>query len=513
MSGVRCTEALGCGATMKSRSLLILGLALLGLASPVLPAATPTMHLMLRPGLDAAGRVAYIDVTLRVEGASAVRYRAPASAGAPAEGLHASGNGIGGLGKSFLRLPPKGGAFRLELRWDLGALGSDATATSSLGDGDLDLASVSAADLAAAYFMAGSVHRYRPAGSPGNLGAAWLEAPPFDVVLSLDWAAKVRAFYARFFAVAPLPAYEVFLVGGAPRVPLSQGALVGFDAATRAGDLELALSHEMLRPLTPRLRPGNTDTSWFAEGVAAFYWRVLPVRAGLAPVRRFLEELNQSAGRYYTNPLIGLTNEELGARRAADPRAHALPGDRGSLYLSILNAKIRAASAGKRSLDDVMAALIDREKRGAPADDAAWLELATREIGAEARTDHEAMLAGSVLSPDSDAFGPCFERTSVRLRRFELGFDAKSLAREPRIVHGVARESAAAHAGLRDGDEIVGTAPADLDSLQDAPDAALTLTVRRGGETLSISYTPRGESVRAYQWRRVTIVPDEACGL
>jgi predicted metalloprotease with PDZ domain len=228
-------------------------------------------------------------------------------------------------------------------------------------------------------------------------------------------------------------------------------------------------------------------------------------------VRRFLEELNRSLSRYYTNPLIGVSNEDIGTRYATDPRVHVLPADRGSLYLSILNAKIRAASAGKRSVDDMIAALAERERRGATADGAVWLDLASRGIGAQARRDYDAMLAGSVMLADSNTFGPCFERTSARLRRFELGFDARALSRQPRIVHGIVHGSAAEHAGLHDGDEILG--PVDIEPLEDNQDAILTLAVRRGGETLTIAYVPRGEAVTAYQWRRITVVPDEACGL
>jgi hypothetical protein len=497
---------------------LLLGAAAASLAVPASSETPRAMHLLLKPGLDDAGRIAYVEVTVRVEGANAVRYRAPVSASAPAGGLRAAGAGVAGLGKSFLRLPARPASFPLELRWDLAALGPDASAASSFGDGDLNLAQASVQQLLSAYFMAGSIHLYSAtsatsatsgaSAAPDELRAAWLEAPPFDLVLTLDWAAKLRAFYGRFFSASP-PPYRLFLAGGARgvRIPLPHGFLAGFDGSTRAGDLELTLAHDLLRTVTPRLEGDGNE--WFDEGVPTFYQRVLPVRAGLAPARRFLEELNQSASRYYTNPLIGLANEAIGAR-AADPRARVLPADRGAFYLSILNAKIRAVSDGKRSLDDVIAAVVEREKRGARMDGAAWLELTTREIGTDASAGYDVMLAGSTLLPDSNAFGPCFERTNVRLRRFELGFDARSLAREPRIVHGLVHASAAEHAGLQNGDEIED--PIDVESL-DNQDAALTLAVRRAGTTLAITYVPRGESVAAYQWRRVTIVPDEACGL
>ena len=96
--------------------------------------------------------------------------------------------------------------------------------------------------------------------------------------------------------------------------------------------------------------------------------------------------------------------------------------------------------------------------------------------------------------------------------RFELGFDSKSLISQPRIVHGLVPGSAAAAAGLRDGDEIA--APVGgLDSIQGDQNATLTLQIRRNGAVTPLTYLPRGEITDAYQWRRVPGVPDKKCGI
>ena len=121
------------------------------------------------------------------------------------------------------------------------------------------------------------------------------------------------------------------------------------------------------------------------------------------------------------------------------------------------------------------------------------------------------MLAGGLMLPESDAFGPCFERTTGKFRRFELGFDGKSMMAHPRIVRGLVPDSAAAKAGLRDGDEIV--APVGLDAVQGKQDATLTLQIRRDGTVFPLTYLPRGAQTDAYQWRRVPGVPDKKCGI
>ena len=111
------------------------------------------------------------------------------------------------------------------------------------------------------------------------------------------------------------------------------------------------------------------------------------------------------------------------------------------------------------------------------------------------------MLAGELVLPASDAFGSCFERTQKSLRRYELGFDSAVLIEPKRIVRGLVAGSAAALAGLQDGDIIV--KPVPQDAIQGDQQATLTLLVQRGEEQLSITYLPRGETVDAYQWRRV----------
>jgi hypothetical protein len=51
------------------------------------------------------------------------------------------------------------------------------------------------------------------------------------------------------------------------------------------------------------------------------------------------------------------------------------------------------------------------------------------------------------MLPGSDAFGPCFKRTTIPLRHFEMGFEPKSLIQHPRIVAGLVPGAAAERAG------------------------------------------------------------------
>jgi predicted metalloprotease with PDZ domain len=180
------------------------------------------------------------------------------------------------------------------------------------------------------------------------------------------------------------------------------------------------------------------------------------------------------------------------------------------LFFAELDHAIRAKSAGRRSLDDLVLAMLARDKAKQPMTLAAWEELVAAELGEEAVARERAILAGQAVPlPSSEAFGPCFRRTTKPLRRFELGFDSAVLIEPKRIVRGLITGSAAATAGVQDGDEIV--KPVPQDSIQGNQTATMTLELRRAGVTRTITYLPRGETVDAYQWERVANVPDSTC--
>ena len=97
------------------------------------------------------------------------------------------------------------------------------------------------------------------------------------------------------------------------------------------------------------------------------------------------------------------------------------------------------------------------------------------------------------------------------MRRYELGFAPPALTESPRIVRDRIPDSAAANAGLRNGDEI--TRPVGQDQLQGEQDGILTLQLLRDGKPLTVSYKPRGETVATWQWRRKQGVSDSTCSL
>jgi hypothetical protein len=444
-------------------------------------------------------------------------YRAPISTAMPKRtgapfALRSEGGGFSGDGGIFL-VEPASKPYRLALRWDLSQLGPGATSSSSFGEGDVDISDPEKVPvLSLVYFMAGPIHRY-PKSAAGNFSSAWLDSPflALDPEPLMAWTGKLHDWYQDFFKAGNGP-YRVFMrynpVNPGGGTELMRSFIITYDRDTEVDQLKSMLAHEMLHTFAPSLS-GGLETAWFSEGLAVFYQRLLPLRAGAITPDDFLRDLNETAARYYTNALNTVPNDQIAPRFWQDTRVRVLPYDRGAMYMAVVDRRMRKASGGKRSLDDLMFALLDRQRKGLPTSPSVWVELITEELGPAAKEEYEAMLAGAVLLPDSDSFGPCFKRTTALLRRFELGFDPKIMGEPTRIISGLIPGSEAEHAGLRNGDEVVN--PVGLDIPQGEQKRMLTLQVRRDGKVFPVTYLPRGETVEVPQWTRVPGIADASC--
>lgn len=445
-----------------------------------------------------------------VNGTVTIRYRVPIDAALPPFALpqyelRTEGATFSGSATSFVALPADGKDRRVRVSWDLSSMPQGAIGVSSFGIGNVETKAAYSSDrLGSVYYMGGRPGVFR---SPtGGFFGAWQGKPSFSAPELMQWAAKLHSFYGRFFDIKPAS----FGVFGRTN-PLNPGSGIGltdsfaftFNHSSTMADLRSLLAHEMLHSWVRSFdesmdAPNGLAASWFGEGLAVHYQRLLPYRAGLITAEEFLDDLNSTAGRYYTNAKINVPNAAIPAGFWRDTRVRVLPYDRGSLYFAKVDADIRKASKGQRSLDDIVRSMLATRQKGQRMDLALWIRLLRAELGEAGARDFEDMLAGKVVLPPSDAFGACFVRTTRPLRRFDLGFDPATLTQKPKIVRGLVPGSNAAQAGLRDGDEILNSFPQD--GLQADQSAYLDLQVRRGDEKLTIRYQPRGETVQAYQW-------------
>lgn len=434
-----------------------------------------------------------------------VRYLAPVDNTPPTRGsgppyaLRTEGGGVSGVGNTFVLLPEEKIARKITLRWDLADLPKGSTATSSFGEGDVALPDGPASQLASTVFMAGPMKREPGVVSETGFSSAWMGTPPFDPAPLMAWTNRLHGWMSGFFQDKTVPPYRVFLrynpINAGGGTALTRSFLTTYGADTKGESLKGTLSHEMVHTWT------DSDAGqWYGEGVAVHYQGLLPFRAGLLSPQEFLDDLNETARRYYANPLNDTPDAEIAPRFWEDTRIRVLPYDRGGLYFAVLDGRIRKATGGKRSVDDLVLEMNHRFAAGQKADDAAWIDLVVRELGEDGRKLHEGMMAGALMLPEPDDFGPCFTRTTAQVRRFELGFEPKSLVGTTKTIRGLMAGSEAAKAGLKDGDVV--TYAVAMDAVQGDPEQTLTLKVTRDGKTFPLTYLPRGEATSVYQWAR-----------
>lgn len=459
-----------------------------------------------------------------ITGALTVHYSVPADAALPPRGpappfsFSADGQGVSAAGHMFLLLPPGEGRYRTTYAWDLTRAPKGSRGVSSLGEGRRTAAEpLNGAELRMSFFMAGRIGTWPAKVPAAGFFGAWQGSPCFDASELLGWTGNLYGQYARFFGRKDAQPYGVFLrhnpinAGGGVGLHHAFVTTFGKNSCRDLGKIRLTLAHEMFHTFQPFIaEPGGLESSWFGEGLATFYQARLPFRFGLLTPEQYIADVNWTAARYYTGAMARVPNREVPKRFWADTRVRTLPYDRGMLYFAALDDELRKASGGKRSLDDLMKAMLAHEQTGARNTNADWEALLRQDLGESAVQRFRGFLEGEMPLPASDAFGPCFRRVAKPLRRYELGFEPAVLAEPKRIVRGLIAGSAAAEAGLRDGDEIVDPVPQD--AIQGEQNERLTLRIRRAGQTFLLAYLPRGEVVDAWQWERNPGLGDGSCG-
>jgi predicted metalloprotease with PDZ domain len=465
-------------------------------------------------------------------GAIVITYKVKITAGERGrfQGVHAHAGGFEGLGSTFLLLPDVNDVYHARVTWNLAGAGEGAAAASSFGTGDAE-ASGPLDRLLSAFYMAGPLGRFALDDGAVHFRSAWLGRPAFSPVEASVWAAKVRESQRAFFHDSD-PAPFTFFLRTVPRLgpswvgsggPSSFLLLAG-DKLAWSRPARFAVAHELTHTWLGvagsgvRLDGPEGSAYWFTEGFTVHFTREILLRSGLATPAEFLDDLRERTERFLTSPDKALPNEGIVKGFFKSDSVNKVPYDRGMLYAAEVDAAVRARSGGKRSLDDLVLALLDRARAlGKQADAAAkdattaplpadaFREIVGAELGPAGLARYDAVIVrGEAPAPPSSAYGPCFKAAKKAIPRFELGFDPASY--KDGKLRGLVRGSAADRAGLREGEKVKGG-----EMISGVSSREVLVVVEREGKEKTISFLPQGATVEGSIWVRDPKIPDAAC--
>ena len=337
----------------------------------------------------------------------------------------AESGGVSGPGFAFL-MAPAGFSGALSLVWHRERLEEGDRCVCTWGEGDLALEGP-AELLTDCYYMLGPVRSV----TEGEFGLYWLTEPEFD---AQSLAAFTRDLFARMqaFFLDDRQVYRVFMredhtetSGG---TALRRSYMFGWNRRRQVSQVkrQILLAHEMVHNWPHLNDEPYGVTTWYSEGTAEYYSLVLPLRAGLISREQALRELQERTDAYYTNPTRHLSNMEAARAAWEDRRAQRLSYGRGLFYLAGADRRIRRASGGRVSLDDVVRALILKDRQGVTLGNQVYLDTVRGLCGLDETEALHAMCEGKDFAPDADSLDALFTVTPYDTAEQDTGKPAVS---------------------------------------------------------------------------------------
>lgn len=364
----------------------------------------------------------------------------------PSPMLRTAEGAVSGQGSGMFVMPNDGVNYAGRFRWDLSDLAPGSVTTSGLTDENDVRAPMQT--LAGNFFMAGPLHRYPATGDRDGFAAYWHGTTRWDGQRDMAWVASMYEYMRKFHGetgprryrvmgrMLPPPAYG----GTALTNHFIFNALAAHYDTSDTGPL-LLLAHETGHLFIRGLQNpggGGPSNNWFTEGLNEYYAISLALRSGLASSKLVLDEINLQTRNYFTNPRKNMPADSVAMNNPlTDVMAQNISYERGTLFWAEMDARIRAASKGKRNLDNVMLPLITRARtlggeefmgsgpRPGWFTPAELVDSLAKEAGPAARALFDSVVVrGRDIVPSRNAFGPCFELRPAPIQGRYLGSNA-----------------------------------------------------------------------------------------
>jgi hypothetical protein len=421
----------------------------------------------------------------------------PSTPNPPLE-LRRERDGFTGALTCFLVLPPDTDDATFALTWDPSSTGhDDPMAVSSLGESGSTPTSGMVGDLWRTYVICstGPLAHY----TTGDISVWWLTSPAFDVAEVTQQLGSAYQAMAATFDAERHP-YRVFVRAcpyrgmNASAHPASFVVALDPDAPADARTLQRTLTHELVHEWLHLDGPAD-ETTWFNEGAADYYALVIAHRRNIIDVGTFASQVNTAARLGYANPFHGRTLHEAANHYWTDFRAHRLPYARGMFYLADLNARLQEADQGD-GLDDLVRAMLRRQRRGEAVGLAKWCALVNERLGGDEHAEVRRMVFDPGGYPRPGAFGPVLTLGKTEVPIVDPGFHVDTFP--TRQIHGLVTGGPADQAGLVEGE------PAQMPTYEQAANLNvgehLVVTVHRADRPTRINVGLGETTVVIPQW-------------
>ncbi|MDJ1494017.1 hypothetical protein QNI19_13830 [Cytophagaceae bacterium DM2B3-1] len=446
----------------------------------------------------------------QASGAVQVRYHVPVAIPFPAKrgphvDLQAAGGGLSGPLGSFLLLPDPGDSVQLQLHWQLPA---GHTAVSTAGMGNCTVKD-SFQTVLFCQFLAGNMSVY-PANA-GNTGfSMYALGPTSNEIQALgDWSQKTYEQLRKRLNGSVDEPFR-FLIRTYEGGPLQSGVaahgsfLIYLPPTQSTTDPELPslVAHEVVHAFLLGISsPTEGIDDWYNEGIADYLAIKIPFEAGLYTAKQYLELVNEESALYYTNAYREIPEKDIPAIKWSGRNTWSLGYSRGAHYFANLDAKLRKLKGDKVSVISLVNTITDLCKKGQAPNDSTWVKLLQEQAGEWAVRDWQDMINGKLLIPESDAFPELISET-IKAGLFDLGFESPKNIRAGERIKGLVKGSRAEKAGLQEGDEIATTIA--INPMYSSYTLPVTITVRRAGRVIPITFQPRRGQVDAIEWKPIS---------
>lgn len=307
------------------------------------------------------------------------------------------------------------------LSWDLGRMPEGSRGICAFGEGEVTLPAGPGL-FRDCYYCMGAVKSI----TEGDFGVYWIAEPAFDMESIAMYTRKLYGGMRAFFRDSE-SVYRIFVrkdpythSGGSAMV---RSYMFGWNE-TEPVSLENKkniLAHEMVHNWPHLSDSEGESTAWYSEGTAEFYSILIPLRMQLITPEEAREAIQGMTDSYYTNPTRHLSDQEAAAVCWQDWRAQTLPYGRGLLFLANTDVKIRKATGGEHSIDDVVLDILEKRRNGIEQGNREFLETVRDIAGIDVTEDWETMSRGRHFAPLDGGFDGYFHVAPKEMAEKDTG--------------------------------------------------------------------------------------------